>query len=94
MKSKAKLSFVGHYNYIVLPRKLYDEVKDTDLLSMHLWSGIGLLIINEGVIRKARRKTLTMSHNVKLIESLMRSLNRENEKYREVLLNDNNNHIN
>ena len=26
--SNAKLSFVGHYNYYVLTRKLYEEVKD------------------------------------------------------------------
>lgn len=26
--SKAKLSFIGHYNYFVLPRELYDAVRD------------------------------------------------------------------
>lgn len=82
LKSTAKLSFVGHYNYIVLPRKLYEEVKYTDLLPLHLWTGIGVVIIGEGVVKKANKKTITMSDNVKLLESLMRSLSRENENRR------------
>jgi len=36
--SKAKLSFVGHYNYFVLPLKLYQEVAD------EIPAGIGVLI--------------------------------------------------
>lgn len=36
--SKTKLSFVGHYNYFVLPLKLYQEVAD------EIPAGIGVLI--------------------------------------------------
>lgn len=36
--SQAKLSFVGHYNYFVLPLKLYDQVAD------EIPTGIGVLI--------------------------------------------------
>ncbi len=36
--SKAKLSFIGHYNYFVLPQALYEEVKD------EIPSHIGVLI--------------------------------------------------
>ncbi|WP_407890065.1 hypothetical protein [Levilactobacillus sp. N40-8-2] len=36
--SKAKLSFIGHYNYFVLPLKLYQEVAD------EIPAGIGVLI--------------------------------------------------
>ncbi|HHU6749354.1 TPA: hypothetical protein ACUI23_000024 [Staphylococcus pseudintermedius] len=78
LKSNAKLSFVGHYNYFVLPRQLYEEVKGTDLLSFN----VGIVIIGEGLIKKSGRKMLSMSDNIKLLESLMRSLNRENKKHR------------
>ncbi|HAR6370334.1 TPA: hypothetical protein I1781_002014 [Staphylococcus pseudintermedius] len=78
LKSNAKLSFVGHYNYFVLPRQLYEEVKGTDLLPFN----VGIVIIGEGLIKKSGRKTLSMSDNIKLLESLMRSLNRENKKNR------------
>ncbi|EGQ0310510.1 TPA: hypothetical protein ACJHHG_002341 [Staphylococcus pseudintermedius] len=76
LKSNAKLSFVGHYNYFVLPRQLYEEVKGTNLLSFN----VGIVIIGEDVIKKSGRKTLSMSDNIKLLESLMQSLHRENMK--------------
>ncbi|EHT3659288.1 TPA: hypothetical protein I1769_002140 [Staphylococcus pseudintermedius] len=78
LKSTAKLSFVGHYNYLVLTEELYEEVKDTDLLPFN----VGIIIVGEGLIKKSGRKTLSMSDNIKLLESLMRSLNRENKKHK------------
>ncbi|EJD5740587.1 hypothetical protein M2L27_000792 [Staphylococcus pseudintermedius] len=78
LKSTAKLSFVGHYNYLVLTEELYEEVKDTNLISFN----VGLVVVGKGVIKKSGRKTLNMSDNIKLLESLMRSLNRENKKNR------------
>ncbi|HEC2242193.1 TPA: hypothetical protein R1960_002390 [Staphylococcus delphini] len=41
---------------------------------------IGIVIVGKGVIKKSGRKTLNMSDNIKLLESLMRSLDRENRK--------------
>ncbi|EJA1888684.1 hypothetical protein MWQ97_001916 [Staphylococcus pseudintermedius] len=78
LKSTAKLSFVGHYNYLVLTEELYKEVKDTNLIPFN----VGLVVVGKGVIKKSGRKTLNMSDNIKLLESLMRSLNRENKKNR------------
>lgn len=78
LKSTAKLSFVGHYNYLVLTEELYEEVKDTNLIPFN----VGLVVVGKGVIKKSGRKTLNMSDNIKLLESLMRSLNRENKKNR------------
>ncbi|HAR6070482.1 TPA: hypothetical protein I1657_002306 [Staphylococcus pseudintermedius] len=78
LKSNAKLSFVGHYNYLVLTEELYEEVKDTNLIPFN----VGLVVVGKGVIKKSGRKTLNMSDNIKLLESLMRSLNRENKKNR------------
>ncbi|HHW5060917.1 hypothetical protein ACEUW3_07640 [Staphylococcus pseudintermedius] len=76
LKSTAKLSFVGHYNYLVLTEKLYKEVKDTNLIPFN----IGIIIVGKGVIKKSGRKTLSMSDNIKLLESLMRSLYREHKQ--------------
>ncbi|EOG8976613.1 hypothetical protein ACLKNU_002658, partial [Staphylococcus pseudintermedius] len=70
LKSTAKLSFVGHYNYLVLTEELYEEVKDTNLIPFN----VGLVVVGKGVIKKSGRKTLNMSDNIKLLESLMRSL--------------------
>ncbi|EHT6216305.1 hypothetical protein KXP51_000370 [Staphylococcus pseudintermedius] len=78
LKSTAKLSFVGHYNYLVLTKELYEEVKDTNLIPFN----VGLVVVGKGVIKKSGRKTLSMSDNIKLLESLMRSLNRENKKHK------------
>ncbi|EHT7966281.1 hypothetical protein JGZ26_04900 [Staphylococcus pseudintermedius] len=78
LKSTAKLSFVGHYNYLVLTEELYKEVKDTNLIPFN----VGLVVVGKGVIKKSGRKTLSMSDNIKLLESLMRSLNRENKKHK------------
>ncbi|HDT8449741.1 TPA: hypothetical protein REB24_002003 [Staphylococcus pseudintermedius] len=78
LKSAAKLSFVGHYNYLVLTEELYEEVKDTNLIPFN----VGLVVVGKGVIKKSGRKTLSMSDNIKLLESLMRSLNRENKKHK------------
>ena len=74
----AKLSFVGHYNYLVLPSKLFEEVKDTILMPFE----VGIVIIGKGIVKKSNRKTISMSDNIKLLESLTRSLSRENEKSR------------
>ncbi|CDR26544.1 hypothetical protein [Staphylococcus schweitzeri] len=82
LKSSAKLSFVGHYNYLVLPRNLYEEVKCTDLSSILKQENVGIVIIGEGIIRKSGRKTLTMGDNVMLMDSLNCALNRENVKIR------------
>ncbi|HDK5672101.1 TPA: hypothetical protein PTB90_002429 [Staphylococcus pseudintermedius] len=78
LKSTAKLSFVGHYNYLVLTEELYEEVKDTNLIPFN----VGLVVVGKGLIKKSGRKTLSMSDNIKLLESLMRSLNRENKKHK------------
>ncbi|EHT8056363.1 hypothetical protein KXP75_000949 [Staphylococcus pseudintermedius] len=57
LKSSAKLSFVGHYNYLVMTEDLYEEVKNTNLIPFN----IGIVIVGKGVIKKSGRKTLSMS---------------------------------
>lgn len=52
LKSTAKLSFVGHYNYLVLTEELYEEVKDTNLIPFN----VGLVVVGKGVIKNQAEK--------------------------------------
>lgn len=71
--SKAKKTFVGHYNYFVLPSmELYEEVKKD------IPSHIGVYIGHQNV-KKAKRQELQVDEQV-LKDSLIRSLSREVEK--------------
>ena len=71
--SKAKKTFVGHFNYYVMPKELYDEVKDE--IPNHIGVHTG-----DYSIKKAKKQELTMDEQI-LKNSLIRSLCRENEKF-------------
>lgn len=70
--SKAKKTFVGHYNYFVMPKELYDDVKD------EIPSHIGVYI-GDWCIKKAKKQDLQVDENI-LKDSLIRSLYRDAEK--------------
>lgn len=90
--SNAKLSFVGHYNYYVLTRKLYEEVKD----EIPDWVGV---YVGENLVKSPKRQNiddkiykyrrtingrsseLTIPYIDMLKESLLRSLYREANKW-------------
>lgn len=70
--SKAKKTFVGHFNYYVMPKELYEEVKDD------IPNHIG---VHDGYhsLKKAKRQELTVDEQV-LKNSMIRSLFREFDK--------------
>lgn len=72
-RSRAAKSFVGHYNYYVMPLELYNQVRDM------IPDGIGVHD-GSGVIVPARRREPTVSQDV-LMTSLMRSMYRDSEQY-------------
>lgn len=71
--SKAKKTFVGHFNYFVMPKDLYEEVKHD--IPAH----IGVYTEHNYCLKKAKRKELGEDEQV-LKNSLIRSLAREADK--------------
>lgn len=77
LKSKAKLSFVGHYNYLVMPDDLYHEAKEK-----HLIPAFNTAVITPlKLYGRSTKKQLSIGKSVVLLESMVRSLSRENMKF-------------
>lgn len=70
--SKAHNTFVGHYNYYVMPKELYEQVSDKIPRHIGVWLG-------DSCIKKAKKQELTIDEQI-LKDSLIRSLYREAEK--------------
>lgn len=74
--SKAKNTFIGHYNYYVMPLELYEEVKD------EIPNHIGVFAGNDQYIsckKNAKKQILGEKEDVLKI-SMIRSMNRDVEK--------------
>ena len=71
--SKAAKTFVGHYNYFVMPEDLYEEVKKD--IPKHIGVHNG-----SWVISNPRKQELNIDEQI-LKDSLIRSLYREQEKF-------------
>jgi hypothetical protein len=71
--SKAALSFVGHYNYYVLTRELYEQVK------AEIPADIGVYVLGGyngcGLEKRPKRRELAVDENI-LYASMIRSLYR------------------
>ncbi len=70
--SKAANTFIGHYNYYVMPPELYEEVKDEIPPYIGVYTG-------EMCKKKARRQELKVDEQV-LKDSMIRSLCRDVQK--------------
>lgn len=71
--SAAKKTFVGNYNYYVMPSELYEIVKDD------IPSEIGV-IVGSSVIKKPKKQSLLVDEMI-LRDSMIRSLSRDTNKY-------------
>lgn len=71
--SRAKKTFVGNYNYYVMPRDLYEQVKE------EIPKDIGVLDEYCNCIKKPKKGELVYEKE-KLLVSMLKSLNRENYK--------------
>lgn len=71
--SKSKTTFVGHYNYYVMPQELYNQV------AQDIPEGIGVYVFNGWGLRLVKRpkyKDLAVDEQI-LKDSLIRSLYRD-----------------
>ena len=83
LKSKAKLSFCGDYNYIVLPSELSQKETVKEELKYYTLRGIGILLYCERLghkyisqERKPGKFTLNIGRKVELMHYMIRSLSR------------------
>lgn len=81
--SSAKKSFIGDFNYFVMPIELWEKLvgEDNPLLRDYLFRGIGVLIPDARgckleVVRKAKRKTIALYDKIHMMESMMKSMSR------------------
>lgn len=77
--SSAKLSFLGDYNYFVMPSKLLHSLKDDELFREYMFRGIGVISYENGrltLVRAAKNKDITISRKIELMHSMVRSLSR------------------
>ena len=85
--SKAKLSFCGDFNYLVIPESLLPEIKDLLQYLSLLWRGVGVLVYSPGtspeiaIEVKPKRKKLSLSDRVNLMHCMVRSLSRYCKTY-------------
>jgi hypothetical protein len=70
--SDAKKTFIGHFNYFVLTKSLYEEVKDD--IPAHIG-----VYARSSCVKRAKRQDLQVDEQI-LKNSLIRSLSREVEK--------------
>lgn len=81
LKSHAKKSWYGHYNYLVVSRELYGQVQDWD---SYIPRHIGIIAGNAlESVRKCQRQEIPPEHEIMLKESLIRSLYWKMEKYKD-----------
>lgn len=76
--SDAKKSFIGDFNYYVIPTELYDSVKG------HVEKGIGVWVVDKhghiSVRKRATRMECKMDR-ARIMGKILRALNRENLKH-------------
>jgi len=70
--SKAAKSFVGNYNYYVMPQSLYDTVKAE--IPQHIGVYVGV-----ECVKKAKKQPLAIDENI-LKDNMIRSLFRDSDK--------------
>lgn len=81
LKSNAKKSWYGHYNYLVVSRELYDKVSDWDeYIPKHIGIIVGDCLESR---RKAQRCEVSTETEIMLKESMIRSMFWKMQKYKD-----------
>lgn len=82
-KSKAAKSFVGNYNYYLMPEELYIQVANEIPKEIGVYSYNGKYLYLK---KKARKQKLIDGMDGQLYYGMVRSLNREREKQRDKIM--------
>ena len=81
LKSNAKKSWYGHYNYLVVGRELYNQVSDW---SKYIPKHIGIIVGDSlESRRKAQKCEVTTETEIMLKESMIRSMYHKMQKYKD-----------
>ena len=85
--SKNKHTFYGDFNYFVMPKDVYEDVKqdippDIGVYTAEVWEPDGKVYC--GCAKKAKRRGLSVDDG-KLMFAFMQALSREHGKYRRLL---------
>lgn len=89
LKSSARLSFLGHRNFLVLPSDLYEQVATErwflEKLENH---SIGIIVLEENnklrLLKKCKKKKLSIGTQTLLLKSFARSAARDANKLYEL----------
>ena len=89
LKSTARLSFLGHKNFLVLPHTLYLQIANEwwflEKLENH---SIGIIVLDENnnlcLLKKCKKKKLSIGTQTLLLESFARSAARDAKKLYEL----------
>lgn len=85
LKSKAKLSWYGHYNYLVVSKELLSKLTD-DIKNEYIPKHVGIAIVNNSnslyIVKRAKKQTLSLEDEIMIKESLVRSLSNKLNKVR------------
>ena len=89
LKSSARLSFLGHRNFLVLPSDLYEQVANErwflEKLENH---SIGIIVLKENdklqLLKKCKKKKLSIGTQTLLLESFARAAARDANKWYEL----------
>lgn len=79
-RSKAKLSWIGHYNYLVTTRRVYEKIDPHEVG----WS-VGI-IVDDGekgmsVVRKPHKQQRSVGQAAEIVESMMKAAARDAGKF-------------
>ncbi|HGF8211444.1 TPA: hypothetical protein QFD67_002213 [Enterococcus faecium] len=84
LKSKAKQTFIGDYNYLVVTSDLWNKMQqDEKLMRKYYYQGV--YVFNEKYpsmtsVKKAKKQKVSLGTRSTVLESMVRSMNREVKK--------------
>ena len=80
--SSAKKTFIGDYNYYVMTKDLYDVLGGKTHFDQYKYRDIGILLFDQvkPCVKTAKRKRVMFDIRANLMESLMKSMFREQKK--------------